>query len=155
MTVYSGDRNPNWRGGKSKHPLYNSYHEMVARCTRPTHPRYADYGGRGITVCERWRSDFWAFVSDMGERPPGYSLDRIDNDAGYSPGNCRWATPAEQRANRRPERPRGRCPNGHVYTPETTGTGRWDRRRCLICAEATRERKRLLYQAKSAREVAA
>jgi hypothetical protein len=98
--------NSNWRGGKTFHPLYNTYLDMVARCYRPTHQRYRDYGGRGITVCERWRADFWAFVTDMGERPVGRSLDRRKNDDGYSAENCRWATAIEQRANRRPQRRR-------------------------------------------------
>lgn len=105
-----GETNPNWRGGKASHELYDIYNDMVARCRRPTHLRYAAYGGRGITVCDRWANDFWAFVEDMGPRPPGrtagdrplYSLDRIDNDAGYEPANCRWATWLEQRHNRRP-----------------------------------------------------
>ncbi len=101
--------NPNWRGGKSSHPLYGVYHEMLNRCTRTSHPRFADYGGRGITVCDRWRGDFWAFISDMGARPSGvgptgrsiWSLDRVDNDGPYAPENCRWADDFTQRHNRR------------------------------------------------------
>jgi len=95
------DKNSNWRGGKTKHPLYASYLDMVARCSRPTHHAFARYGGRGITVCERWSQDFWVFVSDMGERPAGHSLDRVDNDGPYAPENCRWATPSQQSKNRR------------------------------------------------------
>lgn len=86
---------------------------MVHRCTRPSHTRYADYGGRGITICDRWRDDFWAFVQDVGERPPGLSIDRIDNDQGYWPENVRWATASQQRRNQRPIRkPRQRNEKG-------------------------------------------
>jgi hypothetical protein len=73
---------------------------MIQRCHNSKHKRYADYGGRGITVCDRWR-EFPAFLADMGERPPGLSLDRVDNSAGYSAENCRWATLSEQNLNRR------------------------------------------------------
>lgn len=104
-----GESNPNWRGGKTKHPLYQIYLEMIGRCHRPTHKRYADYGGRGITVCDAWRTDFWAFVNDMGPRPDGvgptsralWSLDRIDNNLGYELSNCRWANHQQQAKNRR------------------------------------------------------
>lgn len=74
--------------------------DMRARCESPKHKAYANYGGRGISVCERWQS-FAAFLEDMGERPEGASLDRADNDLGYSPDNCRWATRQEQNSNRR------------------------------------------------------
>jgi hypothetical protein len=74
---------------------------MVARCTNPKRPDYAYYGGRGITVCERWRISFGAFLEDMGTKPHGLSLDRIDNTRGYELGNCRWATKHEQMQNTR------------------------------------------------------
>lgn len=77
---------------------------MKQRCTNPKHDAYADYGGRGITVCERWAKSFSAFVDDVGPRPAGTTLDRRDNSKGYEPGNVRWATSAEQNRNNRGNR---------------------------------------------------
>lgn len=85
----------------NKSPEYESWMAMKSRCLNPRATGYAYYGGRGITICERWRGSFQNFLSDMGERPKGTSLDRIDNDGSYEPANCRWATAKEQVANRR------------------------------------------------------
>lgn len=76
---------------------------MKARCLNPADPKYPAYGGRGIRVCEQWADSFEAFLADMGGRPPGTTIDRIDVDGDYEPGNCRWADAKTQRANQRPK----------------------------------------------------
>jgi hypothetical protein len=85
-------------------PTYISWFGMLTRCRNSKQRCYANYGGRGISVCERWLT-FETFLADMGERPLGLTLDRINNDGNYEPGNCRWATAKEQRANQRPKHP--------------------------------------------------
>jgi hypothetical protein len=86
--------------GMRKTSTYGIWAGMVQRCKNPNLPSFDAYGGRGILLCDRWRK-FENFLADMGERPPGKTLDRIDNDGNYEPGNCRWATDAQQRANKR------------------------------------------------------
>ncbi len=93
------------RHGMTKTTEHRAWVEMRRRCYDSTRPGYEDYGGRGISVCEEWRDSFESFYSYMGPRPQGkYSLDRIDNNGNYEPGNCRWATTLEQAHNKRPRK---------------------------------------------------
>lgn len=92
--------------GKNKHGAintkeYRAWNDMNQRCTNPKNARFKDYGGRGISVCAEWRASFTEFLSHVGLAPIGWSLDRIDNDRGYEPGNVRWVPNGEQQHNRR------------------------------------------------------
>lgn len=93
----------NRRHGLHNTRTYSCWTNMVQRCNNPKYPKYDLWGGRGITITERWRS-FKNFFADMGECPERRSLDRINNDGDYEPGNCRWATYSEQARNRRRRR---------------------------------------------------
>ena len=120
---------------------------MLDRCLNPRLPSYPYYGGRGITVCDEWIESFDAFLAHVGIRPEGTSIDRIDNDGNYEPGNVRWATPSEQMRNRRLKRT---CKWGHSLLDESnvrieqapSGPFRY----CLTC-QGERSRGRRTYVA--------
>jgi hypothetical protein len=98
-----GHTRVNERGGRATTPEYRSFKAMKERCNNSNAPNYHLYGGRGITVCARWSGadGFNNFLGDMGTRPDNTTLDRINNDLGYDPENCRWSSPKVQSANRR------------------------------------------------------
>lgn len=100
LLIDSVTRHGHSNSRKKASPTYVSWMSMTARCTKPDHKDYPKYGGAGISFCERWR-DFRNFLEDMGERPPGMTLDRFPDESGnYEKSNCRWATPRQQSANR-------------------------------------------------------
>ena len=106
-------------------PEYRAWMSMHNRCLQPTYHAFKHYGGRGIRICDRWMHDFAAFLADVGRRPPGTSLDRINVDGNYEPGNVRWATPKEQVQNQRMS-PRERSDAGRRAVEV-----RWAKRRAL------------------------
>lgn len=101
---------------KSKTPEYRAWQDMLQRCNNPKSQSYKDYGARGVSVCERWLA-FDSFIEDMGPRPDGRSLDRINNDGNYEPSNCRWADLTTQNRNTR----RSTSRNSGVYFEKASG----------------------------------
>lgn len=115
-----GDRNRTH--GMTRTPEYRIWRAMIDRCHYPSCKAYHRYGGRGILVCDRWRNSFENFIADMGKKPSdGHSIDRIKNDRGYEPGNCRWATATEQARNKRSEKTTASGVSGVHLTPN----GNW------------------------------
>ena len=126
------------RGNKSIE--YQTWNNMIERCYHPSHVGYQYYGARGIKVCDRWRNSFQSFLEDMGPKPKGLSLDRINNDGNYEPSNCRWATQAEQLYNRRPYKVVTHCKRGHLLSPDNTYIDpTHHKRRCKICVRASQK----------------
>jgi hypothetical protein len=107
---------------------FTTWRGMKARCEGEGRPDWKHYGGRGIKVCERWQV-FENFLADMGEKPPKMSIDRIDNEKDYEPGNCKWSTQKEQVHNRRKKT---HCIRGHLLSPENCYVCSWGRH-CLVC----------------------
>lgn len=111
----------------TEHELYKTWEMMRARCNNPNAHQYYDYGGRGITVCSRW-DDFLTFVKDMGLRPSHtHQLDRVDNNKGYCPDNCKWSTPSDNSMNKRVYgaiKFRGVCKDGAKFKAQIKVKGR-------------------------------
>lgn len=103
-------------------PTYISWSSMIARCELPSVNGYESYGGRGIKVCPQWRNSFTVFLNDMGSRPPNMSIDRLDNDKGYEPGNCKWSTASEQQRNKRLS---SSSVSGHKHISWGTKRSKW------------------------------
>ena len=120
----------------NKSRTYSSWCNMKSRCTNPDHHRYYLYGALGIKVCERWDS-FVNFLEDMGERPEGKTLDRIDGTKDYEPSNCKWSTPSEQGINRKTQSNNTSGKKGVAWNP--------DRKKWIAQGNINKTYKRLYY----------
>ncbi len=121
-------------------PTYITWQNMKQRCLDPNAANYYKYGGAGVTICTEWMMSFTDFLADMGERPAGTTIDRIDGTKGYSPDNCRWATRSEQNLNRRKQTVKTHCGRGHEFTIENTLIRKDGYRQCRACARLGMER---------------
>lgn len=130
--------------GRKTTPEFRTWCAMLQRCYYEKGEKYPLYGARGITVCDRWKESFEAFLEDMGPRPDGYTLDRIDGKGNYEPSNCRWATQKEQIANRDRtnlgwRRNRTHCIRGHLLAGDNLGFKTDGSRRCKECTRIWRK----------------
>ena len=132
--------------GHSNLRAYTSWQQMFTRCYNPNATAFSYYGSRGITICDRWRS-FANFFADMGERPLKHSLDRIDNNGHYEPGNCRWATASQQSSNQRPRTLKAFCKYGHSLANVRVKI-KSDGRKTRYCPECDRISHRAKYKSR-------
>lgn len=133
--------------GGRRSATYETWRSMVQRCTNPKADNWSRYGAKGVTVCNRWLT-FENFLADMGERPAGLTLDRIKGWIGYEKDNCRWATQAEQNANRVLfNSTKAACPHGHPYDGDNLYQKPNGHRVCRCCQRARRKREPVLIDA--------
>lgn len=135
------------RHGRSYSDTYRVWMSMKQRCTNSNNSRYKDYGGRGIIVCARWLNNFLNFLEDMGERPEGLTLDRINNNGNYEPDNCRWTTYSIQNKNRRDynvgPKLKEYCPKGHMYSGANLYIDTRGHQQCKACIKEVQQRYRI------------